>query len=180
MLGLFFSVGVPCLLVGVLGAVVFYFASKLEEKEKDTFTLNGGYGSASNPLPADRQVRFENMTLRIEEIINPATRQLTEISGLDPYADPTRKYILLWITAECEQEMCYGSDVRMSLIDDTGDKVSSLDDAVFNEFAADSARYGRELKGWRLFEIAFDREPMLFEIIYDRVALYQYADEPSE
>lgn len=176
MLGLFFSVGVPCL----LGAVVFYFASKLEEKEKDTFALNGGYGSASNPLPAAWPVRFEKMTLRIEVIINPATRQLTEISGLDPYADPTRKYILLWIAAACDQEMCYGSDVRMSLIDDGGGKAFSLDDTVLNEFAADSARYGRELKGWRLFEIAFDREPVLFEIIYDRVALYQYAEEPNK
>lgn len=175
---LFFTIGIPCLLVGLLSAVVFYFANQLEQKEKDVIALNDGYGSAANPLPATRPIRFEKLSLRITRYINPVTDQLQDISGLIP--NPAMKYILMWLEGDCDEEMCHGSEVQLSLIDRRGNKYAALTDVVLNEFSADSARYGNDLKGWLLFEIPFDSDPTLMEITYDRVALYGYVGEPTE
>lgn len=175
---LFFTLGIPFLLVGLLSAIIFYFASRLEQQEKDVVALNNGYGSAANPLPASRLIRFETLSLRLTRYINPVTDELQDISGLNP--DPAMKYILLWLEGECDKEMCHGSEAQFSLIDRQGNKYAALSDVVLNEFSADSARYGNDLKGWLLFEMPYDSDPTLLEIIYDRVALYGYMGELTE
>ncbi len=160
----------PMLCVGVLAVGAFYFAEQLDQKEQRVISANDGYGSASNPLPMNRDIRFEPLTLRIADYIDPANHRIGEISGLS--ASANTKYVMVWLEGECQQEMCYGYQVLMSAIDATGEKYRALTIGLIDDFAADSARYHRDIKGWVAFEIPYNSDLQLLEIIYDQVALY--------
>lgn len=169
---LFWSLVVPGLFVAIFALVAFYFADKLDKKEKEVIAANDGYGSSVNPLPMSRDIQFEKLTLRIKDYINPANHRISEISGFNGNADPTVKYVMLWIEGDCSREMCYGADVIFAAIDDKGNKIRALNHGLIDDLAADSARYGRDLKGWVAFEIPYDSELRYFEIIFSQVALY--------